>query len=33
MARPDGSDSKDDGEGLEPGLDDESRSLLDFLND
>ena len=33
VARPDGSNPEDDGEGLEPGLDDEPGSLLDFLND
>jgi len=30
---PDSSDPDDDGEGLEPGLDDEPEFLLDFLND
>ena len=33
LVRPDGSNPKDDGEGLESGLDNELRSLLDFLND
>jgi len=32
-ARPDVSNHEDDGEGFELGLDDEPRSLLDFLND
>ena len=31
-ARPDGSDPEDDGDGFEPDLEDETRSLLDFLN-
>ena len=33
VVRPDVSEPEDDGEGLEPGLDDEHRSFLNFLND
>ena len=32
VAEPDGSNPEDDGEGLKSGLDDEPRSLLNFLN-
>ena len=33
MVRPDGSDPEDYGKELEPGLDDEPGSLLDFFNE